>query len=225
MRVRVSFYGYTWFVDDFHAPPFGNVLPPMSHPTLLGAWNPRRHRHRGGLSERGAAATGPGEAVAHRVAVGVLEAQGVLGDQDAGARGGCVVEFFGRPAACHKSIALFSLTSGAPMAVIYTFRCRQPLRFKVEILGVADPADKDDPRVQGVLPLTQWYSSKLEEAIRIMPEQYWWLHDRWKEYCGKRRHRLKRIHGAKRQRVISSHVQLQTTNDEVPNDERMTKHE
>ena len=126
---------------------------------------------------------------------------GVLGDQDGGARGGCVVEFFGRSAACHKSIALFSLTADAPMLVTYTMRDRQPLRFKIGIMGVVDPANKDDPRVQGVSPLTQWYSSQLEQAIRIAPEQYWWMHDRWKEYCGQRRHRPKRIHSSKKTRT------------------------
>ena len=47
----------------------------------------------------------------------VLDSGGVLsllGDQHAGPKG-CWVEFLGRPASCHKAIALFPMTSGAPM--------------------------------------------------------------------------------------------------------------
>jgi lauroyl/myristoyl acyltransferase len=28
--------------------------------------------------------------------------------------------------------------------------------------------------------LNRWYNSKLEEAIRMSPMQYWWLHRRWR---------------------------------------------
>ena len=41
----------------------------------------------------------------------------LLGDQHAGPKG-CWVDFFGQPASCHKGVALFTLTSGAPMAVL-----------------------------------------------------------------------------------------------------------
>ena len=29
--------------------------------------------------------------------------------------------------------------------------------------------------------LTQWYSDHMESIIREAPEQYWWLHRRWKD--------------------------------------------
>ena len=40
----------------------------------------------------------------------------LLGDQHAGDKG-CWVEFLGRPASCHKAVALFTITSGAPLIV------------------------------------------------------------------------------------------------------------
>ena len=43
----------------------------------------------------------------------------LLGDQSAGPKG-CWIEFFGRLASCHKSVALFSLTQGAPMVFGYS---------------------------------------------------------------------------------------------------------
>lgn len=102
----------------------------------------------------------------------------LLGDQSAGPKG-CWIEFFGRLASCHKSVALFSLTQGAPMVFGYSKRVdNQPMKFEVGVLGVYDPA-KDGMR--DIEELSQWYSGLLEKAIRSAPEQYWWLHRRWKQ--------------------------------------------
>lgn len=109
----------------------------------------------------------------------------LLGDQHAGATG-CWVDFFGRPASTHKAIAVFSLASGAPLLVSYSRRLDQPLVYESGLEGVADPAD---PAVAGrtVAQLTQWYTNRLEAIIRRAPEQYWWLHRRWKGQPGRRR--------------------------------------
>jgi KDO2-lipid IV(A) lauroyltransferase len=102
----------------------------------------------------------------------------LLGDQHAGPKG-CWVDFLGRPASCHKAIALFPLTSNAPLLAAVATRCGSPLQFRVEFLGVLDPAEmaRSTCSVPGV---TRWYNDRLEEAIRRVPEQYWWLHRRWK---------------------------------------------
>jgi len=108
----------------------------------------------------------------------------LLGDQHAGPKG-CWVEFFGRPASCHKAIALFTLTSGAPMVVVYARRTH-PLHFTVGLEGVADP-QIPAPHLGGVPALTRWYNQQMENAIRRSPDQYWWLHRRWKEAPTRRR--------------------------------------
>lgn len=112
----------------------------------------------------------------------VLEAGGtlsILADQYAGAKG-CWVEFFGRPASTHKALALFALEHDAPLLVGSAIRLHRPLRFEMAIHALADPRSLPealcDPR-----RLTHWYSSELEQAIRRAPEQYWWLHRRWKD--------------------------------------------
>jgi KDO2-lipid IV(A) lauroyltransferase len=101
----------------------------------------------------------------------------VLGDQHAGTKG-CWVDFFGRPASCHKAIALFALTSKAPLLVAFARRTA-PLKFEVGLAGVSDPASAGDEQA-GVVALTQWYNRCLERLITTAPEQYWWLHRRWK---------------------------------------------
>ena len=43
-----------------------------------------------------------------------------------------------------------------------------------------DPRNTD-VEIQSIRDLTQWYTSQLEATIRRAPEQYWWLHRRWKD--------------------------------------------
>ncbi len=108
-----------------------------------------------------------------------------LVDQAAGPKG-CWVEFFGRPASTYKAIALLAMEHDAPIIVCYTRRRGKPLDFEVAIVGVADPRDAGDS-LGTVKDLTQWYTRKLEEGIRRAPEQYWWVHRRWKDTRKKRR--------------------------------------
>jgi KDO2-lipid IV(A) lauroyltransferase len=100
-----------------------------------------------------------------------------LADQHAGDKG-CWVEFFSRPASVHKAIALLALEHQAPLAVCYARRLDEPMRFEMVTCGLADP--RQAPELGTVRDLTQWYTHKLEEAIRTVPEQYWWVHRRWK---------------------------------------------
>jgi Kdo2-lipid IVA lauroyltransferase/acyltransferase len=102
----------------------------------------------------------------------------LLGDQFAG-KGGCWVDFFGKPASTHKAVAVFSLGSQAPTMVTAALRVGKPLKFRMEIGGIVDPVDQ---RFQwGTVPLlTEWYTQTLEDLVRKSPDQYWWVHRRWK---------------------------------------------
>jgi Kdo2-lipid IVA lauroyltransferase/acyltransferase len=102
----------------------------------------------------------------------------LLGDQ-AGGKGGCWVDFFGKPASTHKAVAVFSLGSKAPTVVTAAVRVGKPLCFRMEIGGIVDPGDLNFS--WGTVPLlTQWYTRTLEDLIRRTPDQYWWVHRRWK---------------------------------------------
>jgi len=101
-----------------------------------------------------------------------------LADQDAGERG-MFVEFFGRPASTHKAIALLALEHRAPVVVGFARRVGPGFRYEVGCEEVIDPEEwtgtADDARL-----LTQRYTQTLEAIIRRDPEQYLWLHRRWK---------------------------------------------
>jgi KDO2-lipid IV(A) lauroyltransferase len=117
----------------------------------------------------------------------VLKGNGLmafLADQSAGPKG-CMVDFFGRPASTFKAIALLSLQFKVPIVICYSLRKTdeqgnfEPMQFVVYITGVLDPLQLP-PDIQNIKEITQWYTHKLEEGIRKYPEQYWWLHRRWK---------------------------------------------
>lgn len=109
----------------------------------------------------------------------------LLGDQNAGKRG-VWVDFMGRPASCHKALALFSLLNRAPMMVVYCRRGRRPMHFDFGMAEVFDPLCPGEGQGD-VRNLTQWYNGVLEREIREAPHQYWWVHRRWKEMPPRRR--------------------------------------
>jgi KDO2-lipid IV(A) lauroyltransferase len=117
----------------------------------------------------------------------VLEQNGLtafLVDQYAGAKG-CKVNFFGKSASTFKAIAVLALQFNAPIVICYPLRQQTEtspfyaLHFEMHITEVLDPLNLP-PDIQNVKEVTQWFTHALESGIRRYPEQYWWLHRRWK---------------------------------------------
>jgi KDO2-lipid IV(A) lauroyltransferase len=106
-------------------------------------------------------------------------AMSFLADQYAGPKG-CWVEFFGRPASAHKAIALLALANDAPVVVCSARRTGGPLHLELRAEALADPRQPGS-QLAGTRELTQWYTTHLEQIIRRAPQQYWWLHRRWKD--------------------------------------------
>ena len=105
-------------------------------------------------------------------------ALGLLGDQAAGPRSSWV-EFFDRPVSVHKAIAVFALTSEAPVMVFTATRRGGLFAFDIRLEGLVDPA-VGSPEAADNQALSQWYTALLERAIRRVPAQYWWVHNRWR---------------------------------------------
>ncbi len=102
----------------------------------------------------------------------------LLTDQHA-RNNGVRVSFFGRPAWTHTSPAVLHRLTGAP--IVFGHICREGvLRYRFvlsEPLAYAAGAE----RAADMLRITQELAERLEAAIRKQPEQYLWLHRRWKE--------------------------------------------
>ncbi|MDX1943899.1 MAG: lysophospholipid acyltransferase family protein [Pirellulaceae bacterium] len=115
----------------------------------------------------------------------------LVGDHHAGSRG-VWIEFMGKHASCHKALALFTLLNKAPMSVILIKRNRGPGCFDIVLADQFDPEVPGNDELRGVTELTQWYNDVLEREIRIAPDQYWWLHRRWREAPPERKRRKPR---------------------------------
>ncbi len=102
-----------------------------------------------------------------------------LADQDAGQRG-LFVDFFGRPASTHKAVALMSIEYRVPLMVIGVRKVGEPFRYQVLVQDVIRPEEYDGRRADAVKAMTQRFTTALEEVVRSAPEQYFWLHRRWK---------------------------------------------
>ena len=114
----------------------------------------------------------------------------LLGDQHAG-DSACWVDFFGKPASTHKAVALFTLSGNAPTVTGAVFRAGAPLQFEMQAADLVDPQDADF-ELGSVPLLTQWYTDRLEQLIRRAPDQYWWVHRRWKGAPARRGRRAPR---------------------------------
>jgi KDO2-lipid IV(A) lauroyltransferase len=106
------------------------------------------------------------------------EGLGVLADQDAGERG-LFVEFFGRPASTYKAIALLSLEYQAPILVFGAARIGEPLLYQFHVPDMIFP-EEYERHPDAVRAITQRFTSALERMVRMHPDQYFWLHRRWK---------------------------------------------
>jgi KDO2-lipid IV(A) lauroyltransferase len=121
----------------------------------------------------------------------VLAGGGVLAtlaDQDAGQRG-LFVDFFGRPASTHKAVALLALEHRVPLVVMATLKVGEPMRYHIVVEDVIFPEEYDG-RADAVRAITQRYTTALERLVRAAPEQYFWLHRRWKHQPAKSRRRV-----------------------------------
>ncbi|QLY26807.1 lysophospholipid acyltransferase family protein [Bdellovibrio sp. KM01] len=103
-------------------------------------------------------------------------------DQYMGKPFGVATTFFGKRTGTAYGLALFAQKTKAPVLPIYTYEGNDG---KVHVviepamdLSVSIVEDKD----QSIVNLTQSFSDKLEEIVRKHPEQWMWVHRRWKDF-------------------------------------------
>lgn len=100
-----------------------------------------------------------------------------LSDQDARSRG-VFVDFLGRPASTPQGAAVYALRLGAPLMFMHDER-EPDGHHRVELFEV--PLEPDWTLCdEHIRLLTQRYSDLLAERIRCRPEQWFWMHRRWK---------------------------------------------
>jgi KDO2-lipid IV(A) lauroyltransferase len=105
------------------------------------------------------------------------EVVAMLLDQAIGGKHALFVPFFGRPAATTPALSMAALRTGAPTLVVVALRENGRLRFRVE--GPFEITNTGD-RQRDLLDHTARVTSALERIIRETPDQWLWLHRRWK---------------------------------------------
>ncbi len=128
-----------------------------------------------------------------RVDAGLIEKRGALSealsrlrsggsvllllDENAGSRG-VLVPYFGRPASTSRSAALLALATGSPVVVGAAVR-RGPRRFLYR-LALLEPPPATRPDPEAVRALTAEIVAVWERWVRDDPDQWRWIHHRWK---------------------------------------------
>jgi len=102
----------------------------------------------------------------------------LLIDQNAAAREGVFINFFGRPACATTGIALMAIHTGAAVLPVFTTRMPDG-RYLTEIGPQVETVNTGN-RDQDVLQNTQNYNTIIENHVRKYPGQWLWLHQRWK---------------------------------------------
>jgi KDO2-lipid IV(A) lauroyltransferase len=110
------------------------------------------------------------EALRHGTCVGILADQSSRG---------IPVTFFGEPAHTTVVPALLAYKYRKPIVVIACVRRGEGMRFHGMMSGPlwADPAAAEGPELER---LTQAMSDWMERFIRSFPDQWLWMHNRWK---------------------------------------------
>lgn len=102
----------------------------------------------------------------------------MLIDQNVAWYDGVFVDFFGRKACTTSGLALLALHTKTPVLPVFTRRAADG-RYLMEIGRRVDMVFSGDKSAD-VLANTQRFTSIIEEQIRRHPEQWFWLHQRWK---------------------------------------------
>ncbi len=102
---------------------------------------------------------------------------GILLDQNTTRDEGVFVPFFGRPASTSRAMAVLALRTRVPVVPIFARRDPDG-RHRVTI-GRPLPLP-DDRTEQDVVELTARCTAAIEAAIRAAPEQWLWIHHRWR---------------------------------------------
>jgi len=107
---------------------------------------------------------------------------GMLIDQNVDWYEGVFVDFFGHRACTNKGMALLARRTGSP--VIPVFLVREKSGFRAEF-GSEIPLIKTEDIIKDVEENTRQYNRVIEDFIRQYPDQWFWVHQRWKTkpYC------------------------------------------
>lgn len=108
---------------------------------------------------------------------------GFILDQFMGPPIGLPIQFFGKLAGTTVSLALLTEKRDVPILPAYSYRDERGRLHTVIEPALKFPKFSDD-KDERLFQKTQFFNDVIEEKVRMHPEQWLWLHRRWKEYRG-----------------------------------------
>ncbi|MDR3665629.1 MAG: lysophospholipid acyltransferase family protein [Ignavibacteriaceae bacterium] len=91
---------------------------------------------------------------------------------------GIRIDFMGRKASVFAGPALLAMKTGAP--IMFGVTIRQPdfsYKAEIEFINIEDLPEEEELKIA---ELSQRHAAVLEKYIRKFPEQWFWMHKRWK---------------------------------------------
>jgi Kdo2-lipid IVA lauroyltransferase/acyltransferase len=115
-----------------------------------------------------------------RIKQGLADGEGVIMviDQNMKRSQGVFVDWLGHQASTVRSVAWLARETGAPVITGFALQTG-PDRFKMTMTEIIDWLPDDDPETE-LIRNTQNYADTLGKRILEHPEQWFWLHRRWK---------------------------------------------
>lgn len=103
---------------------------------------------------------------------------GLVPDQDIDSIRGIFVKFFGRQAHTPVAPARVAISAEAPIVPIFLVR-KNRTQYRLIIGEVITPSGSA-PRDEEVRRITEDWMGQFEKMVRAYPEQWAWMHNRWK---------------------------------------------
>ena len=105
------------------------------------------------------------------------EVVGMIIDQNMTRESGIFVDYFGKPACTSPGLAYMAAQSKAPVVPVFFHRKEDgTLVLKIQ-KPILPPIDRSPEAIQEA---TQLYTKVIEDEVRKHPEQWIWMHRRWK---------------------------------------------
>lgn len=156
-----------------HGYPMQVVVRPLNNPLFDRALNAVRVRGRNQILER---RKGVGEMINHLNGGGMT---GLLVDHCPRRQFGIFVPFFDRTSLCHRGPALLALRTRAAVLPAFLRRSAGDGRFEIHV-GPEIEVERTGSTREDVRRLTARIQKEMETEIRSRPEEWLWLHRRWK---------------------------------------------
>ena len=103
---------------------------------------------------------------------------GLIMDQDTNRRDGIILNFFGYPTNCTPGAASMARFQNVP--VFTSFMHRDAGGFHTLVVDGPFYVEKTEDKREDIKRTTQKINDAIENHIRKYPEEWFWLHDRWK---------------------------------------------